>query len=53
MYRLIFEIVCAVVVTNFITWQIAWRYGVKNGEKWEKYRESVKAPIQTVRKRDQ
>lgn len=26
------------VLTNLITSQIAWRQGVKNGEKWEKYR---------------
>jgi len=49
--RIVMEITCAVVVTNFITWQIAWRWGVKNGTKWEQYRQKVKSQVPLVGRR--
>lgn len=33
------------LVTNVITGSIAWRRGVRNGEKWEKYRQETGAKI--------
>jgi hypothetical protein len=35
----------ALLVTNLITGSIAWRRGVRNGEKWEKYRQETRVKI--------
>lgn len=36
------------LVTNFVTWQLAWRLGVKNGEKWEKYRQETRVDMDNM-----
>lgn len=38
--------ILVLLVTNIITSQIAWRRGVKNGEKWEKYRQETRVTSQ-------
>lgn len=45
-WRIWLEIIIVLVVSNFITSQIAWRRGVKNGEKWEKYRQETRVNSQ-------
>lgn len=42
MFTMIIWSLIALIITNLITWQIAWRLGVKNGAKWEKYRQEAK-----------
>jgi hypothetical protein len=35
-------------LTNVITGSIAWRRGVKNGEKWQKYRQKTGSDIDNM-----
>ena len=45
MHTVIIWSIALLLLTNVITFQIAWRRGIKNGEKWEKYRQETKVKI--------
>lgn len=40
--------ILALVVSNFLTFEIAWRRGVKSGEEAQKYRHDVKEKIDNM-----
>lgn len=47
-WRIWLELIIVLVFTNFITWVIAWRRGIRNAEKWEKYRRETGAKIDNM-----